>query len=85
MLKSDLDEYKELKELYSSLINYNSENEDTWTILSRIILDNPEFVKNAVRSARDELFHLTGNKESQDRKKQQEDELRIFRELDMDQ
>ncbi|CAI2367381.1 unnamed protein product [Moneuplotes crassus] len=78
----ELDEYKELKELYSSLINYNSDNEDNWTILTRIILDNPDFVKNAVRSARDELFHITANKKYMDRKQQQEEELKILRQIE---
>ncbi|CAI2366677.1 unnamed protein product [Moneuplotes crassus] len=89
MLKSDLEDYKSLKAQYTNsatLFTYNSENEDTWTILSRIILENPECVKKAVRTARDELFHLTGRKDNlNNRKKQQEEELRIFREIEMDQ
>lgn len=62
----------ELKDRYSSMINYNSENEDNWTILSRIILENPEFVKSALRTARDELYHFTYNRNGIDKKEIEE-------------
>jgi len=37
---------------------------------------------NAVRSARDELFHITANKKYMDRKQQQEEELKILRQIE---
>ena len=66
-------------------INFEREHEDNWSVLAKVVLEEPQLVRIAMENKREPLYSFTGRKEYLERKRKQSNEVHKQKEVENEQ
>lgn len=66
-------------------INFEQEHEDNWSVLAKVVLEEPQLVRIAMENKKEPLYNFTGRKEYIERKKQLANEMLKQKDTENDQ